>query len=142
MADSERLLTRKTTVSSFYRAWVNMKTRCNNPNYRDFHRYGGRGISVCEKWDSFDGFIDDMFDSYDEKLTLDRIDNDGDYEKGNCRWATRKEQANNMVSVPRHKYNGKEMTLAEWADYRKIKPSTLRERFYGLKWPIKKCLNY
>ena len=142
MADNERLLIRKTTVSSFYRAWVNMKTRCNNPKVIDYKRYGGRGIKVCKEWDSFDGFIEDMFDSYKEELTLDRIDNNGNYEKKNCRWATRKEQANNMRSVPKHKYNGKVMTLAQWAEYRGIKPSTLRARFYCLKWPLGKCLNY
>jgi hypothetical protein len=79
-----------------YRTWAGMIYRCTNPKNKSWSYYGGRGISVCDKWaDSFDEFYKDMGNK-PKGLSIDRINNDGNYEPGNCRWATRKEQVDNQ----------------------------------------------
>lgn len=81
-----------------YRSWDSMKQRCLNSNDPSYPRYGGRGIEICSQWLTFIGFYADMGER-PEGLTLDRIDNDGNYEPGNCRWATAKEQRANQRSI-------------------------------------------
>ena len=77
-----------------YYSWAAMHTRCTNPNRDNYKYYGGRGIKVCERWDSFESFYEDM-GKRPESKTIDRIDNDGDYTLDNCKWSTHKEQINN-----------------------------------------------
>lgn len=80
-----------------HRTWTRIRERCNNPSHGDYTRYGGRGIRVCERWDVFENFLADMGPR--NGLTIDRIDNDGDYEPGNCRWVTQAEQNRNKSST-------------------------------------------
>jgi hypothetical protein len=91
---TSRLDGKKINRNGTYTTWEAMHTRCNNPNADWYHRYGGRGIKVCERWNTFENFLNDMGERPKGK-TIDRIDNDGNYEKNNCKWSTPLEQANN-----------------------------------------------
>lgn len=82
------------TAHPLYRTWKTMRTRCNNPNRKSYTDYGGRGIGVCQRWDDFRRFVEDVGER-PAGQTLDRIDTNGNYEPGNVRWATRKEQQAN-----------------------------------------------
>ena len=98
------------------RIWKGMLTRCNTPSATSYERYGGRGIRVCDRWRSFDNFHADMGDPPSDKHSIDRIDNDGNYEKSNCKWATNQEQTrhtrrNHMVEIA-----GENLPLVIWCE--------------------------
>lgn len=98
--------------SPTYKSWQGMIDRCQNPKSKDYLRYGSRGISVCERWMSFENFLTDMGNRPLGK-TIDRVDNDGNYEPGNCRWATRLEQARNQRTNKRFEFCGRMLTTGE-----------------------------
>lgn len=102
--------------SPTYSAWMAMKGRCLNPANKWYRNYGGRGITVCSRWlESFENFLSDMGKRPDS-MTLERINNDGNYEPSNCRWASRKEQARNMRTNHLIEYRGVTKPLAVWAE--------------------------
>lgn len=97
-----------------YQSWVDMRKRCFRKNHKDYPRYGGRGITVCERWLSFEGFLADMGEA-PAGLTLERKDSDGNYEPGNCKWATWAEQRLNRRLTHKHiEYAGERLTVGEW----------------------------
>lgn len=123
---------------TFYRAWAAMKQRCNNPSGRDLPYY--IGINYDDKWEYFINFYNDMIDSWEKGLSLDRIDGTKGYSKSNCRWATPKQQSNNTKRNRIIEINGKKDTLITWIERSGIKPSTVKQRFYVYGWSIEKSL--
>lgn len=116
------------TGSRTFVSWDSMKQRCLNPSHNSYDYYGGRGIKVCTAWlDSFEAFLADMCER-PKGMTLDRIDPDGNYEPGNCRWATAKDQGNNKRSSRFLTHAGKTQTVAQWADEIGISRQSLRYR--------------
>jgi len=102
------------TNTKEYRLWSAIKDRCYYKGYKLFHRYGGRGIKMCDRWiNSFENFLSDM-GKIPEGMTIDRIDNDGDYSPENCRWATKTEQAQNRSTTRYVEWNGEKMCLSEF----------------------------
>lgn len=120
--------------------WIRMRERCFNPKCPAYPNYGGRGITVCDRWLSFKCFVEDMMDGFSSELTLDRIDNNGSYSKENCRWATREVQNNNTRQNNYIEFNGQSKTLPQWARELGIKRSTLAQRLHVYKWSIEKTL--
>lgn len=119
------------TNTRLYTIWKNMKYRCENPHHTTFHNYGGRGISVCEEWkNNFQSFYDwAMANGYSPKLTLDRKDNDGNYCPENCRWATKKTQAQNRRTKVTVEINGVSKSIFQLATENGLKPATVRRRY-------------
>lgn len=104
------------TNDDIYSVWRNMLSRCENENHKSYHRYGGRGIQVCRAWHSFDVFYRDFGASRPSpKHTIDRKNNDGNYEPENCQWATQREQQNNRSTNVRLSHDGETLTVTQWA---------------------------
>lgn len=113
-----------------YRAWQGMVKRCNNPNDTGYKNYGGRGIRVCDRWMKFENFYADMGDRPSGK-SLDRYpNNNGNYEPGNCRWATSLEQMNNIRDNIFMVINGESKSIAEWSRELGVNRQTLYKRWY------------
>ena len=116
----------KKSKCPLYTKYTGIKTRCYNPNNKDYPRYGGRGIK-CD-WNCYYDFEKDMLSSYKKGLTLDRIDVNGNYSKENCRWATRKIQQNNKRDNVIIEFNGQKKTLSEWSETLKVKRYVINNR--------------
>lgn len=133
----ERGRTHGMTETPIYRVWQAMMNRCRNRNQPAWRNYGGRGISVCERWHSFDNFLEDMGPRPSGR-SIDRIDNSKGYFKENCRWATRAQQARNTRRNRFITFENRTATLKEWADEIGIDQSSLQERLE--KWPLCRAL--
>lgn len=123
-----------------YQIWCNMKSRCYNENSNRYERYGGRGITICDEWlNDPQAFYDwAMSHGYDDTLSIDRIDNDGNYEPSNCRWISNKEQSNNRSSNHLITYEGKTMNMTQWSEYLGIPRKTLSDRLAS-GWSVEKA---
>ena len=125
------------TGTRTYLVWQAMLNRCRNPNVTMFYRYGGRGISVCERWIDFENFLSDMGEC-PPRMSIERIDNDGNYEPQNCRWADRRTQARNTSSNRVIRFGGREMCLKAWADELQMDQASLSERIK--RWGLDRAL--
>lgn len=129
------------TGTRLYIRWAGMIQRTTNPNHDHYEYYGGRGISVCRRWsESFEAFAADMGPTFSPQLEIDRIDPDGNYEPGNCRWATRSQQVRNTRRTKHLTFRGRTMALADWSALLGIKPSTLSKRVTQLGWSTERAL--
>lgn len=142
---SDTLVARQTkhslAGSHIYLIWNGMHSRCYNPNHPSYHRYGGRGIRVCERWHDFQNFYADMGDKPSPSHSLDRYPNqDGNYEPGNVRWATRTEQARNKGNNYLVEFHGESKTLAEWEEVTGIPQNTLWQRLERSGWSVERTL--
>ena len=124
-----------------YNIYYAMKVRCYNKNRKDYKNYGGRGIKICDEWqDNFQAFYDwSMSHGYDDTLTIDRIDNNGNYEPNNCRWVTVKQQNRNRRSNINFTCNGETHCLKEWCEILGLNYSTVQIRIQR-NWSIERAL--
>lgn len=128
---------RKRDVSKTYRIWSNMKTRCSNPKHIWYKNYGGRGIIVCERWQIFENFLEDMGEC-PKGYQIDRLNNNGNYEPGNCKYIPLENQAFNRRNNIDIEFNGVKKNIKEWANDLGINYHTLRYRIKN-GWPIEKA---
>ena len=123
-----------------YATWISMRARCLNPNSNGYDDYGGRGITICKRWDSFENFLEDVGRKPSPKHSLDRFPNvNGNYCPENCRWATKIEQARNTRRTHLIEYLGEEKCISEWAEIFKITPQIITGRL-KLGWTVKDAL--
>lgn len=123
-----------------YRVWQTMRLRCTDPANPAFENYGGRGITVCERWlNSVQAFVDDMGPRPSPAHEIDRIDNDRGYEPDNCRWATRTENSRNRRSNRLLSHQGETLTLVEWCERLRLPRSTIQKRI-DAGWPAERAL--
>jgi hypothetical protein len=126
--------------TSTYESWASIIERCCNTNSGNYHMYGAKGITMCQKWrESFEEFLKDMGER-PEGFSIDRIDVYGNYEPENCRWASAKTQANNRTNNRKINFNNQNLNLSEWSDITGIKPSTISKRIDKYGWSVEEAL--
>lgn len=125
-----------------YRIWTNIKTRCLNPRATRFKTWGGRGVTICDEWkNDFKAFYDwAITHGYQDNLTIDRIDSNGNYKPSNCRWATPREQASHLAHTRLIEFNGETYPLSGWARKIGISRQTLQMRLNKYGWSVEKAL--
>lgn len=125
-----------------YSTWTGMKTRCTNKNCAKYKNYGGRGIKICDEWlNNFQSFYDwAMENGYRDDLSIDRINNDGNYEPSNCRWIKMEEQASNKTTNHLIAYNGKTDTISGWARELGVSRCLLKDRICRYGWSVERAL--
>lgn len=137
----KQLTTHGMVGTKVYKSWENMKKRCTNPNVPNYDRYGGRGITVCDRWiNSFENFYLDMGDLPFANAQIDRIDNGGNYAPENCRWVTPSENGRNKRNNRNYTFNGKTLCVAAWAAETGISRDVIRTRLGRLGWSIDETL--
>lgn len=123
-----------------YRIWRGMRERCNTPSCSTYKNYGARGITVCDEWNNYETFKKwALKNGYNDKLTIDRVNVNGNYEPSNCQWTTYKRQANNTRNNRILTAFGRTMTMTQWAEEVGIKASTLWARL-DRGWSVEKAL--
>lgn len=127
--------------TAYYATWRHMVGRCTQPNRPEYKHYGGRGIKVCDGWLSFENFYADMGPRPFPNAEIERKDNNGNYEPGNCVWATRRQQMRNTRRVRRLTLNGITLSLPDWADKLGMTRHTLRTRLNKLGWSVERALS-
>src|SRR5580765_5211235 len=127
------------TGTYVFRIWTEMRSRCNNPRRKRYKDYGGRGITVCDRWQVFENFFADMGHPPTSKHSLDRKDNNKGYSPDNCRWATQTEQANNTRKNVRITFQGKTLTMKELARELHVNYWSLRGRLRNYKWSVERA---
>lgn len=124
-----------------YNIWAMMRQRCTNPNAANYNSYGGRGISVCERWELFSHFIEDMGPAPSPKHTLDRVDGTGNYTPENCRWADVETQQNNRRNAVKIKAFGEELSIAQWARKTGLTRDQVKHRVFVMNMPPEEALS-
>ena len=128
-------------ASRLYGIWLGMLTRCNNPNYHSYKDYGGRGIKVCDEWSDYITFREwALSNGYQDNLSINRINNDGDYSADNCNWVSKKEQMRNTRSNHLITYQGETMTLAEASERFDVPYNTLKRRINNYGFSVERAL--
>lgn len=125
--------------TGFYRSWKDMKNRCINPNNKNYHNYGGHGITICEEWSEFPNFLKDM-PGWRPGLQIERINNNKGYCKENCEWATRKQQMRNRRDNRYETYKGKNRLLIELCEEHNIPYVIVYNRIYSCGWSTEEAL--
>lgn len=139
---SKRTKTHGKTNTRIFKIWQGMIERCCSKNIHNFNEYGGRGITVCNEWkNDFMTFYNwAIKNGYKDRLTIDRINVNGNYEPSNCRWATKKEQANNRRNNKLITYKGKTLNQKQWEEFLNLPYGTILRRLKA-KWSIEKTMN-
>lgn len=128
--------------SRLFTIWRNIKARCYNQNEPAYNNYGARGIMMCDEWiHDFQAFYDwSISNGYNDTLTIDRINVNGNYEPNNCRWANAKQQAQNRRTSKIYTINGETHCLKEWCEILNLNYRTIHKRIYNHNWDVEKAL--